>query len=91
LGTVLMADFTIGTFQGPVTFEAVIFKSTIADIAILWGKFFVGKALFDLEMFGYDATQEKRGVTYRYPNYGWWLVHLGVIALVYYLGKTLWR
>ena len=91
LGTITMADFSIDMATRPVTLEGVILRSTLADIAILWGKFFVGKALFDLETFGYDATQEKRGVTHRYPNYGWWAVHLGVIALVYYLGQILWR
>lgn len=91
LGTITMADFAIEKFQPPVTFEGVILKTTLSDIAILWGKFFVGKALFDLETFGYDVAMEKKGKTYRYPNYGWWFIHLGVIALVYYLGGLLWR
>ena len=54
-------------------------------------EFFVGKALFDLEFFGYDATRPKKGVTYRYPHLGWWLIHFVLVALVYYLGNRLWR
>jgi hypothetical protein len=91
LGTVAMIDIGIDKLPRPVTFEGVVLRMTIADVAILWGKFFVGKALFDLETFGYDTVKEKKGRTYRYPNYGWWFIHLGVIALVFYLGKLLWR
>lgn len=60
------------------------------DILIVWGKFFIGKVLFELETFGYDANRPKAGITYRYPNMGWWLIHLAAISLVYYLGNRLW-
>jgi hypothetical protein len=62
----------------------------LIDILIAWGKFFVGKALFELETFGYDATRPKTGITYRYPNRGWWLIHLTAVSFVYYLGNRLW-
>ena len=55
-----------------------------------WGKFFVGKALFELETFGYDPNRPKAGLTYRYPNMGWWLIHLVAVSLLYYLGNRLW-
>jgi hypothetical protein len=57
----------------------------------LWGNFFVGKALFDLEFFGYDPNRERKGRTWRYPNLGWWMVHLVAISAVYYVGHALWR
>jgi hypothetical protein len=91
LGIVTMAHFSCAHWPSPVTVGAVLLRTTLADILILTGKFFVGKALFDLELHGYDATQPRKGVSWRYPNLGWWLVHLGGIAVVYWLGNLVWR
>jgi hypothetical protein len=30
-------------------------------------------------------------MTYRYPNMGWWMIHLIGISLVYFLGNYFWR
>ena len=46
--------------------------------------------LFELETFGDDPNRPKAGMTYRYPNMGWWLIHLAAVSLVYYLGNRLW-
>jgi hypothetical protein len=81
IGTVVMAHFSI------VRWPMVL----LPDILILWGKFFVGKALFDLELFGYDPGHEKKGQFWRYPNLGWWLAHLAAISLVYAAVQLLWR
>lgn len=91
LGTITMAHFSIANLAFPVSFGTILFKTTFADILLLWGKFFVGKALFDLELFGYDHAREKKGIFYRYPNMGWWAIHLVVISTVYSLGHLLWR
>jgi hypothetical protein len=91
IGTIAMAHFSIVHWPAPATVGSIILKTTLADIVILWSKFFVGKALFDLEFFGYDQHKAKKGTTYRYPNLGWWLVHLAAISLVYFLGNLLWR
>jgi len=91
LGTIAMSHFAIVHWPKPLTFAAILFQTTLADIALLWGKFFVGKALFELELRGYDADTVKKGIFYRYPNYGWWLVHLAVISLIYLLGHLIWR
>jgi hypothetical protein len=91
LGTIGMSYFSIAHWPEPFTLGSIFFKTTLADICLLWGKFFVGKALFDLEMFGYDRERIKMGVTYRYPNLGWWLVHLAAISLIFFLGHGLWR
>ncbi|MGA1979230.1 MAG: hypothetical protein ABSG99_01510 [Sedimentisphaerales bacterium] len=90
-GTITMAHFSIAHWPNPVTVQAVLLNTTLADILILWAKFFIGKSLFDLEFFGYDTAREKKGITYRYPNMGWWLVHLASVSIVYYLGHILWR
>jgi hypothetical protein len=91
IGTITMAHYSIAHWPNPTTVQAVLLNTTLADILILWGKFFIGKSIFDLEFFGYDASKEKKGKTYRYPNIGWWLVHLAAVSIVYYLGNILWR
>jgi hypothetical protein len=91
IGTITMTHFSIAHWPNPVTVQAVLLTTMLADILVLWTKFFVGKALFDLEFFGYDVAKEKKGTTYRYPNMGWWLVHLAAVSIVYYLGHFLWR
>ena len=90
-GTITMAHFSIAHWPNPVTVQAVLLNTTLADILILWGKFFIGKSLFDLEFLGYDAAKEKKGRTFRYPNMGWWVVHLAAVSIVYYLGFMFWR
>jgi hypothetical protein len=91
VGTIVMAQFAIVHWPEPATLETIILKTTLADIIIVWSKFFIGKALFDLETFGYDPAKPKKGITYRYPNLGWWLVHLVALSVVYTLGNLLWR
>jgi hypothetical protein len=65
--------------------------TTFPNILIVWGKFFTGKVLFDLEVMGYNADLEKKGMTFRYPNLGWWLIHFLAVSAVYYAGHALWR
>ena len=91
LGTIAMVQFSITHWPQPVSFEAVLLKTNLADILILWAKFFVGKALFDLELFGYDPNHTKKGASWRYPNLGWWMIHVAAISTVYWLGNLLWR
>jgi hypothetical protein len=91
VGTIGMAHFSIVNWPNPATLGSIIFKTLLADIVLLWSKFFIGKVLFDLEFFGYDPTRAKKGKTYRYPNLGWWIIHLAAISLVYLLGNLVWR
>jgi hypothetical protein len=91
LGTVTMAHFSMVHLNAPLSIATVMLNTTFGDILLLWGKFFTGKALFDLELFGYDRTREKKGTFYRYPHMGWWTIHLVVISTVYTLGHLLWR
>ncbi|TAL36719.1 MAG: hypothetical protein EPN93_07805 [Spirochaetes bacterium] len=95
LGTVIMAHFSIAHLMHqhepqPVTLYVIVFGTTLPDILILWAKFFIGKALFDLEMFGGDLKAARGGLWYRYPNMGWWMVHLAAITLVYTIGHMIW-
>ena len=91
LGTILMARFSILNPPDTITLSGLLLKTTVPDIIILWGKFAAGKALFDLELFGYNAHLERVGKTYRYPHMGWWWIHLAAISLVYCIGLGLGR
>lgn len=91
LGTITMAYFSVVFFKGPVTAANIILNTTLADIALLWGKFFIGKALFDLEYLKSDADTVVKGRFFRYPNMGWWLAHLFALATVYALGNIFWK
>jgi hypothetical protein len=91
VATVTMSHFAIVHWPSPATLKAVILTTTLPDILIVGSKFFIGKSLFDLEIFGYDPDRARLGKTFRYPNMGWWLVHLVAITIVYSLGNILWR
>lgn len=91
LGTIIMAHFSIVNFKGPLTPESIILTSTFADIAVLWGKFSVGKAIFDLEYLRTDQDTAAKGRFFRYPNMGWWWVHLFAVAILYALGNVFWK
>ena len=91
LGTITMAHLSLVNFNAPLTPQNLLLNTTIADIALLWGKFVVGKAIFDLELLHTDQDPVPKGRYFRYPNTGWWLVHLISWALVYALGNILWK
>ena len=91
LGTITMAHLSIANFGGPVALGNIILNTTFADIALLWGKFAVGKALFDLEYFKSDIDTVPKGRFFRYPNMGWWWIHLLGLSAIYALGKILWK
>lgn len=91
VGTIGMTHFSIMHRPDSLTVRSILMMTTLGDILILWCKFFIGKALFDLEFYGYDDSRTKKGRTFRYPNMGWWWVHLAGASLVYSLGNLLWR
>ncbi|TAN39975.1 MAG: hypothetical protein EPN25_09485 [Nitrospirae bacterium] len=52
-GTILMAHFSIAEMTAKsIPLQAMLLKSTLPDIGICWGDFFIGKALYDLYMKG---------------------------------------
>ena len=91
IGTILMAHFSIINFKGPLIPVNIISNSLIADISLLWGKFAVGKALFDLEFLKSETDTAVKGRFFRYPNMGWWWAHLFALAAVYALGNIFWK
>jgi hypothetical protein len=54
-GTVFMAHFSIAEMVAKsIPLQSMLLKSTLPDIGIAWGDFFVGKALYDHYMRGMD-------------------------------------
>lgn len=91
IGTITMAQFSIVNFKGPVTAVNIILTTLLADIGILWGRFAIGKAIFELDSLKSDADTASKGRFFRYPKMGWWLVHLFALSAVYTLGNILWK
>ncbi len=61
-------------------------------IALTIAKFFIGWAIFQLTLFNMEGEARHTGWrTIRYPNLGFWAVHLASLSLVYWLGHTFWR
>ncbi|MFH0888439.1 MAG: hypothetical protein V1871_04455 [Planctomycetota bacterium] len=83
-GIIFMAHFSTAHLTD-FSFKGIVVGTLLADIIVLGTKFTLGKALFDLEM-GHDPDRELRYMSLRYPNMGWWFIHLAGIALVYAIG-----
>ena len=79
LGTVTMGHFSI--VKSPL----------FADIFILWAKFALGFAIYYTEIFKLDSSFKPGWRTIRYPNFGYWVVHLAGVSVVYTLGRMIWR
>ena len=90
-GTVLMAHFSLAHWPHPFTVFTLFFKTLLPDVMILFSKFFLGKVLFDIMIFGSDPAQKRIGKWYRYPGMGWWTIHLAGISAVYAIGILIWR
>jgi hypothetical protein len=91
IGTIGMLHFSLKHLPPVLTLQAVIFKSLLADIIVLWGKFAVAKALFELDLFRKEEDAGRKGRFFRYPNMGWWWVHLAALSIVYTLGNLFWK
>ncbi len=62
------------------------------DILILWAKFAIGRAIFCMEIYPMDSNPKVHGWNLiRYPQLGFWYVHLVAWSLVYFLGNHFWR
>lgn len=90
LGTITMAHFSLTHLPAQITFSTLLMGTMLPDILILFGNFTVGKTLFELELLRADDTPARHGRFLRYPNLGWWLVHLLVLSAAYTLGHFIW-
>lgn len=62
----------------------------LPDIVMLFAKFLLGKALFDLELLRDGGAPHRQGRFWRYPNLGWWYAHLVLMTGAFLLGYYFW-
>ena len=91
IGTITMTHFSFARPPEKIGFLTLVTETLFMDILILFTNFMLGKALFELEMLKTDETSARHGRFFRYPNMGWWFVHLCALSIVYVLGHFLWR
>jgi hypothetical protein len=91
LGTITMAHFSIEHRPDVFSFKLLFLRTLLPDILMLWAKFAAGKALFDFERAGNNLDGQQTGRMWRYPNMGWWTLHLFTLSLIYFLGHIFWR
>ncbi|MCB4792535.1 MAG: hypothetical protein LHV68_11715 [Elusimicrobia bacterium] len=91
IGTITMAHFSIANLPPEITLGTIILRTTFADIMLLFTKLFIGKAIFDLNTYNPEGSSTIKGRFFRYPNMGFWWVHLFAMSVVYTLGHVLWR
>ena len=91
IGTITMAHFSIMHPPKTITLVSIFMGTLFADITILFTNFYIGKALFELDMFQAIDAHARKGRFWRYPNTGWWEVHFVALSFVYILGRLLWK
>jgi hypothetical protein len=85
-GIILMAHYSFNNPPEEITLKTLLLNTTMPDIIMLIAKFAMGKALFDLEYTDLEKDQPLRFSFPRYPNLGWWIIHLVAISAVYAIG-----
>ncbi len=91
IGTITMAHVSVPKLAENLSFATVFVGTLLADIAILWVNFFLGKSIFELNMFTAMDAAVRKGRFFRYPNMGYWGVHAVSLTIVYVLGRLLWK
>jgi hypothetical protein len=92
IGTITMTSFSIENHPPVWTLQTILFGTCLADIILLWGKFAVGKALFDMESIVQHPDDPVRGGRFfRFPNMGFWYAHVVTLTTVYLIGKYFWK
>jgi hypothetical protein len=92
IGTITMTHFSIQNPPQVWTLQTILLGTLLADIGLLWGKFAVGKALFELELTLNEPDAPMRsGRFFRFPNMGFWFVHVVTLTTVYIIGTYFWK
>jgi hypothetical protein len=91
IGTITMTHFSLAHPPEHITFSTMMLNTLFPDIVVLFTNFMLGKTLFELEMLKNEETRARQGRFLRYPNMGWWFVHLVSLSAVYLLGHLLWK
>jgi hypothetical protein len=91
IGIITMSHFSFAHPPEQIRFQTLIMGTLFADILILFTNFMLGKSIFELEMFKTEDTPTRHKRFFRYPNMGWWFVHLFALSALYVLGHFLWK
>jgi hypothetical protein len=92
IGTIALARFSIENTPQVWTLETFLFGTLFADIMILWGKFALGKALYEMDSVVSQPDGLRRtGRFFRFPNMGFWFVHVVTLTAVYMIGIYFWK
>jgi len=92
IGTITMTHFTIENHPPVWTLQTIFLGTLLADIIMLWGKFAVGKALFDLDpVISRPDAPMSSGRFFRFPNMGFWFAHLVTLTIIYLIGSYFWK
>ncbi len=91
VATITMAHFSIHYLPDPLSVGGVFLGTTLPDIPIVWGSSSWARRLFRIWRSWDIMPTSRRKVSPRYPNLGWWLVHLIAVSAVYWAGNVLWR
>lgn len=87
IGTITMAHFSIKHPPAVWNLETILLGTLLADIVLLWAKFAVGKALFEMEVvINHPDDPVRSGKFFRFPNMGFWLAHIVALTAVYIAG-----
>ena len=90
IGTITMAHFSLAHPPDQITASSILTKTLFSDILILFVNFMIGKGLFELQLLTKPDMEARHGRFLRYPNLGWWILHLVLMSVVYALGRALW-
>ena len=92
IGTITMTHFSIENHPQVWTLQTILLGTCLPDILMLWGKFAVGKALFDLDpVISRPDAEISSGRFFRFPNMGFWFVHVVTLTVVYLVGSYFWK
>ncbi|MRR17704.1 MAG: hypothetical protein EG826_14750 [Deltaproteobacteria bacterium] len=92
LGTVLMVRFTILNPPDVWTVQSFFLATVLPYIVLLWGKFALGKAILEMDLaMGQPDAPVRAGRFFRFPNMGFWIVHVFTLTIVYMLGRVIWK
>jgi len=92
IGTITMTHFSIENHPPVWTLQTILLGTCLPDILMLWGKFAVGKALFDLDpVISRPDAPMRSGRFFRFPNMGFWFAHVVTLTAVYLIGSYFWK
>lgn len=91
IGTIAMVHFSLANPPPVWTVKTIFTGTLLADVALLWGKFAVGKALFELEAaMQHPDLPMRSGRFFRFPNMGFWFSHIIALTVFYIIGGYIW-